>query len=163
MQNQFEENIVFNPLFGAILLWEFTRKYETYRPEPAAPTLLVMMPVLPILFNQASSQKLRGMRFESGLAKVLADCPTFAFNLTQRIREFAPVSLAAINLACAGGLLQRVPLTDSISFATSARTLPGSVRSDGVPGAIALAARRLGAFFREETPLQIEAKLGILL
>lgn len=159
----FEERLVQNPLLGASLLWEFTRKYETHGNVAQGASLLVLIPVLPLLLHRASAEKLRGMQFDSGLAKLLIEFPTIRFDLQRRIAAFSALSLSSLNLACAAGLLRRMPLVAAPVFMTMATKLPPQVIAKGTPAVMKLAARRLGAFFRDETLFQIEAKLGIIL
>ncbi len=159
----FEEAIVYNPMVGAVALWEFTRKYETHRHSTEGVNLLAIMPVLPILMQRAAAEKLSGMRFESGLAKFLIEHPIVKVELQERLAAFSALSLSSLNIACAAGLLERMPAIARPLFITRAKNLPGEIRLQGAPAVIALAARRLGAFFRDETLFQIEAKLGVIL
>lgn len=163
MLRDFEERLVQNPLLGAGLLWEFTRKYETHRSVAQGASLLVLMPVIPILLHRASAEKLKGMQFDSGLAKLVVEYPTMKFELQRRIAAFSALSLSSLNVACAVGLLQQMPLVTGPVFVTKIARLPEQVRAKGTPAVMSLAARRLGAFFRDETLFQIEAQLGIVL
>jgi hypothetical protein len=158
-----EERLIQNPLTGAVVLWEFTRKYETHRNTAQGATLLLLMPVLPIVFQRGPAEKLRGMHFDSGLAKFLEEAPTVRADLQRRVAEFSSFTLSSINVACASGLLRRMPLVTTPTFVTRLPNLPAQVVAKGTPATLSLAARRLGAFFRDETVFQMETKLGIVL
>ncbi len=161
MQAGFEEQIVANPLWGGISLWEFTRQYESHRVPVRYPSLILLLPVLPILLHRPSAQRLKRMYFDSGLTKFLVDDPTIILNLQDRMIAFASTTLRSINIACASGLLEKVDSTVGISFRCKLQALPNAIQPDGIAKVTAQAARRLGAFFRDETALQLEAKLRI--
>jgi len=161
MQAHFEEQIVANPLWGGIALWEFTHQYESHRVPIRYPSLLLLLPVLPILLHRPSAKRLKGMFFDSGLAKFLVDDPTLILNLQDRMAAFAPTTLRSLNIACAARLLEKVDTPAGLSFRCKSQSLPNSIQPNGIARVTALAARRLGAFFRDETALQLEAKLRI--
>lgn len=161
MQAHFEEQIVANPLWGGIALWEFTHQYESHRVPIRYPSLLLFLPVLPILLHRPSARRLQRMLFDSGITKFLVDDPTVILNLQDRITAFAPTTLRSINIACAAGLLEKIDSAAGISFRCKLQSLPNPIQPNGIAKVTALAARRLGAFFRDETPLQLEAKLRI--
>ena len=163
MLADFEERLIQNPLTGAVVLWEFTKKFETHRSTAQGVSLLLIMPVLPIIFQSTYADKLKGMQFESGLAKLLDEAPTVRVDLQRRVAAFSALTLASINVACAAGLLQRMPSVTAPVFVTRIPRLPGELVPKGPSAVLGLAARRLGAFFRDETVLQVETKLGIVL
>ena len=90
------------------------------------------------------------MKFDSGLAKVIHDVPTFTIGLQERMALHARTTLSSLNVACASGLLQRAPQSKELSFLPKIQTLPGAIQPTGVPLQMAAAARRLGAFFEEK-------------
>ena len=162
MKQDFEQMIVNNPMLGSLALWEFTSKFEAFRKPAAHPTLFHYLPVLPLALSRPTATKLKTMQFESGLPKLLADDPLLIVRLQERMVALAPVTLKSINVACASGLLGKTD-ADVMSFTCKLKTLPPSIQPEGIANAVTLAARRLGAFFRVESLLRLQALLRISL
>ncbi|WP_345772317.1 three component ABC system middle component [Azospirillum baldaniorum] len=163
MRIDFEERIVRNPVLGAVMLWSFVFQHEQRESAPEPPNIPMLMPVLPIVLHQASTAKLKGMRFDSGLAKAILDTPTMRAGLQERIIAFAPLTLSSLNIACAAGLLRRSTRTSQIAFQTAVSRLPTEIAPEGVVRDMANAAKRLGAFFADESVVQLQMELGIRL
>jgi hypothetical protein len=103
------------------------------------------------------------MQFESGLTKFLADDPTIVVDLQDRIAAWTAATLQSINIGCAAGLFEKVIGVNGLEFKSSVKALPSAIQPEGITNTKALAARRLGAFFRDESLVQIQSKLRISL
>ncbi len=147
MLPDFEKAILGNPVLGAICIWEFIRKFETHRTPVEHPSLLHLLPVMPIILRRQSCEALKTMQFGSGLAKFLANDPTLIVDLQERIAAWSDSTLRSINIGCASGLFVASAQNGELQLKSIAKTLPVEIQPEGTAQEKTLASRRLGAFF----------------
>ena len=162
MRMDFEERVVLNPVLGAVVLWSFISEYQKRSGSAHPPDLVLLLLVLPVVLHATSTEKLKRMRFDSGLAKAVAELPAICGGLRERVASYAPLTFTSLNVACASRLLERIPASNPPAFRIGTK-LPAPIRPKGVAYDMASAARRLGAFFVRGTISQVQAQLGISL
>lgn len=104
MRTDFEERILRNPAFGAILLWRFSRAF--YSEAGRAPTLAHAALAMPLLFHRPTVRRLHRMNFGSGLIHAVASTVDITTDLQRRVVETTPVLLRSVQTACSSGLLE---------------------------------------------------------
>jgi hypothetical protein len=162
MRVDFEERILRNPALGATLLWQFSRSYVDHRDDGHAPNLSFLLLPLPMLLHGPTMQKIKGMRFESGLLKAVIDQPEIMHGLQHRVERMASTSLSSLSLACAAQLLIREEGYGFPSFRPHNAKLPPALRSTAaIVGDMTNAARRIGAWFAHDGLQAVCFRLGI--
>ena len=147
MQVDFEERVLRNPALGAVLVAEFAESFAEHAVEGSAPTLPHVLVGLPMLFHEPTVQRIHRMRFESGLARALAEQPLISLGLQQRVTRMKSNSLEALAVGCAAGLLEREGGHGFPAFRATRKRLPAFDVTNPTVGPMAKAGRRLGAWF----------------
>lgn len=118
--------------------------------------------VLPMMFHQATVEKLRNMKFDSGLERALIETPAIRLGLHERVLEFANLSLQSLFWAHSLGW---ITFAQSCTIQTGSTGLPVSVRV-GLAATVKAkvqAAGRLGMWFQQYDSPVLFRLLGILL
>ena len=94
-----EHDIVQNVTIGALALHRFTSKYFSEKQNVSGPALALAMPVLPIVFHQASLKSISTKRFEGGFFNSLNAYRELPAGLQQRMEDMAEQTFRSLNLA----------------------------------------------------------------
>ena len=94
-----EHDIVQNVTIGALALHRFTSKYFSEKQSVGGPALALAMPVLPIVFHQASLKSISTKRFEGGFFNSLNGYRELPAGLQQRMEDMAEQKFRSLNLA----------------------------------------------------------------
>lgn len=153
MQTDFEERILRNPAFAAILLWRFARAFHSE--SGRSPTLAHAALAMPLLFHRQTVKRLHRMNFGSGLIHAVASTIDITTDLQRRAIETTPILLRSLQTACSSGLLQCHRSHDALPTLHPNRTSNIGVLEPTAEGAghMVDTARRLGVWFAR-MPLQ---------
>jgi hypothetical protein len=154
-----EEIVLRNPALGARAFWHFSYAYSV-RGKGAPPELPHFLLAAGMLYHRSSVQKIKGMNFDSGLLKAVSDRPDIVAGLQYRMESYARETFVALQVGTASGLLLREGGSEFPAFRALGMDLPLSLRDgSGHVNEIFLAAKRLGAWFGNETLEAIQRRL----
>lgn len=112
-----EYDIVQNHILGAHLLREFVRFYQNNSEGNIGPTLVLTMPVLPIVLNEVARKSISKRRFiEGGLSKTILEDKTLYSGLQDRMQKMADQTLKSLSLAFTLQLLSYNQETSELSM-----------------------------------------------
>lgn len=156
MTPDFEERVVSNPAFGALLTRVFCEAFEGKRAGRDSASIGQILIALPMLFHRPTVNHVKAMQFDTGLAKAVAERTAIVTGLQGRVMRLAPASLNAIAVACSAGLLSSSGEAPGIYRVTQRplRAHPASIEVDDA----LKAAKRLGSWFSLE-PLPVLCRL----
>lgn len=156
-----EEVILRNPALGARTFWQFANAYsEGKTGDP--PSLPVFLVAAGMLYHRSSVQKIKGMKFESGLLKAVSDRPDIVAGLQYRIESYAREALEALQVGVSSGLLLREGGEGLPAFRAIGPALPLAIRdASGHVNEMFLAAKRLGTWFATESLQSLQRRLII--
>lgn len=161
MKLDHEDIILRNPALGARAFWHFSNAYSV-RGNGNPPELPLFLLTSGILYHRSSVQKIKGMNFDSGLLKAVSDRPDIIAGLQYRMESYARDSFAALQVGTSAGLLLREGGTDFPAFRAQGLNLPTALRdAEGHVNEIFLAAKRLGAWFANESLEAIRYRLRV--
>ena len=95
-----EYDVVQNHILGAHILREFVRYYQNNSADKTGPTLVLTMPVLPLVLNEAARNSISKRRFiEGSLSKTILEEKTLYAGLQDRMQKMADQTLQSLSLA----------------------------------------------------------------
>lgn len=151
MEMDFEERILFNAAFGALVLWQFSKSYFDARDQVEGPDLPLLHLVLPLVYHRRSAEILKGVFFDGGLLRALNRVSDLHANLPKRSEALALCTRNSLNLACASGLLRVEPTATWPGFLPGRKTLPKPLNpAEDSHRAILATAKRLGHWMAQE-------------
>ena len=157
--NEFE--IIQNDLVGVHALHEFIRSF-TENNKGTGPKIYWLFPVLPILFNEESTELIYSRNFNQGsFAKVINEKNDLFITLQKRMEEFSPKTFNCIYIASNSRLFSydtgtaRVFLLRDNSIAANLKGLGNDYQK------IILAAKRLGTWFSKMSEDELLIYLNI--
>lgn len=101
-----EFDIVQNRAIGAHSLYEFVRSFQSYHEKNDGPCFELLMPVLPIVFNERIKKAICKRSYtEGGLINVLTEDKTIFNNLQETMIQMYELSLDSVSLAFSSGLI----------------------------------------------------------
>jgi hypothetical protein len=157
MTEDFEESVLANPAFGALLIREFCTAFTAKAASSNdAANLGHILIAVPMLVHRPTVEKTRGMWLDTGLAKAVSDDANIVVGLQHRVMEGASSTLASLAVACASRLVVEATARPfHYRPVITARTF----KSPPAPVADAVkAAKRLGSWFALE-PLSVTCRL----
>ncbi|WP_165748440.1 three component ABC system middle component [Cellulophaga sp. Z1A5H] len=154
-----EYDVMHNNVLGAHSLWEFVKFYSSYHSTKKNPDLLLLMPVLPIVFNKTSCELICRRNFNPGsLINTLIEDKGIFIGLQKRMEDMSDTTFNSLRIAFAANLLS-INNNDfkigSLSQANPSLQLPQDYNN------IILASKRLGAWFAKYEISQITNYLNI--
>jgi len=151
MDLDFEERILFNGVFGASVLWQFSRSFFDAREQLEGPDFPLLHLVLPLAYHRRSADALKDLFLNGGLLRALSRVPDLHADMSKRAEELAGCTRTSLNLACASGLLRAEQSETWPSFLPGCKTLPGQLypAQDSLR-AILATAKRLGHWMAQE-------------
>lgn len=115
-----------------------------------------------MLFHAASVEKIRAMKFDSGLLKAISDVPELVAGGQSRLEAALPTCLQALQLGVAAGIIQRESGHGLPTFLALGTNLPKALRdTDAASGPGISAARRLGAWFARDDLAIVRGRMGV--
>jgi len=139
-----EAELVQNAALGAVVLWAFSNEYCDQKLRRSGPPLPYLLPVLPMVFHAETVENISRRHFDGGLLLALAENRTLTLDLNERVQNFAPQTMKALNLAFATGLLSYN--RESGEIWAERRGIPSLGKSPEIKPIIA-SAERLGYWF----------------
>lgn len=100
-----EHDIIQNVGIGALALHKFSHNYYVSTQNSQAPSLALVMPVLPILFNKYSLDAIYRRDYEGGFYNALTNNRDIPAGLQERMEEMADHTFRSLNVAYATGIL----------------------------------------------------------
>ncbi|ANM27607.1 MULTISPECIES: three component ABC system middle component [unclassified Rhizobium] len=161
MREDHEESILRNPAYLACLLWNLARSFSD-NGSGRSPNLTHMVIGTSMLFHAASVEKIRAMKFDSGLLKALSDVPELVAGGQTRLEAALPTCLQALQLGVAAGIIRRESGDGLPTFLALRTNLPKALRdAEAATGPGISAARRLGAWFAREDLAIVRGRMGV--
>lgn len=106
MNNIYDYNIYQNYAIGAHVLWEFSRTYQEFHTKKSSPTLLITLPVLPLVFNKRATDAIKNRSYKEGsLYKTITENKDIYSGLQERMENSVDLTFKSINIAIASKLL----------------------------------------------------------
>lgn len=139
-----ETELVQNAALGAVILWTFTEEYCDQCRRQSGPSLQLVLPVLPMVLDQETTESIYRRRFDGGLFLALAENRTLTLDLQYRTQISIPQTMQALNLAFATRLLSY--RKDEGILWSERRTAP-ELKSNSEVRPLLAAAKRLGYWF----------------
>jgi len=140
-----EYDVVQNHVLGAHILREFVKYYQRYSEDKAGPTLVLIMPVLPLVLNKAATTSISKRHFiEGSLTKTITEDKTLYTGLQDRMEKMANQTFHSLSMAFSLNLLAYDQKTTLVIVVNKA-----SPQMDGAQNYREMlnAARRLGCWF----------------
>ncbi len=103
MRIDFEERILLNPAFGAVLAWRFARSY--FEVGAQAPNLVHLTLAMPLAVHRPTVRKVHRMDFASGLLHAVASSVDITSDLQARTEQTMPFVLQSLAVATASDLI----------------------------------------------------------
>ncbi|MFD2866902.1 three component ABC system middle component [Mucilaginibacter antarcticus] len=104
MINEFE--IFQNKAIGAHIIWEFSKNYQMHHREKASPSLVEVMPVLPLCLNKRVVSGIKERNFKGGsLLRAIDENKDLFSGLQERMEDMAPLTLQSIYIGAISGLI----------------------------------------------------------
>lgn len=103
MRIDFEERILRNPAFGAVLTWRFARSY--FEVDGRAPSLAHLTLAMPLALHRPTVRKVHRMNFASGLIHAVASSVDITSELQERTQQTMPIVLQSLAVAAASELV----------------------------------------------------------
>lgn len=142
-----EFELMQNHILGAHALREFVRFYETVHADKIGPSLFLIMPVLPLVFNRTSTRSISNRHFiEGSIYKALREDKTLFVGLQSRMEKMATQTMNSLYMASSLGLLEYDPLTTKVTLAYSGNPSQNFSEDYSI---IIKSARRLGSWFAQ--------------
>lgn len=161
MREDHEEIVLRNPALGARAFWHLARSFAD-RAEGRAPDLPHFALAAGMLFHRGTVDKIKSMKFESGILKAVADRPDIVAGLQARIEAGLDDALVALQVGTATGILTREGGAGLPSFRAAGTDLPKEIRqAEGHVTAIFAAAKRLGVWFGADSLVTLQSRLGV--
>lgn len=99
-------NIYQNHALGAHAIWEFCKTYEDFHEHKDAPPLLLVLPLLPIVYNKRATEAIKNRNFKEGsLYKVITENKDIYLGLQERMENSIELTFKAISIAAAANLV----------------------------------------------------------
>lgn len=150
-----DDNLVKNSVLACFILTSFTHRYEELTARTLSPDLMKILLVLPIVWHKSSCDAVRKKNTSSSLRSVVLENPVLRTGIQSRIDELAPLSLQALNLACASDLLKR-HMIDGIPHVSSCFSRwPRGSKPTQAPPEMMQAIERLAFWFKENSTAEI--------
>lgn len=159
-KNEIEEyDVMHNNVLGAHSLWEFVRYYNKYHNTSENPDLILLMPILPIIFNGKSCNLICRRNFREGsLIKVLIEDKTIFIGLQKRMEEMSFNTFNSLRIAFSMNLLT---IDKSNSKIISTCSINPNLELSSDYSDIIAGSRRLGAWFAKYDFAQLINYLNI--
>lgn len=158
MQHDHEERILRNPALTARVFWHLARSFGEHS-EGRPVELPQFLVGAAMVSHEATVERTHRMRFDTGLEKAVSECPDMLFGLQARLNDNALPALKGLQVGSSAGILMRVDGRSFPSFAACGTQLPPSLKDSAEPVSRLFAcARRLGAWFAIDDPLQLTAR-----
>ncbi|AYB32513.1 three component ABC system middle component [Chryseolinea soli] len=101
-----EFSIIQNSALGSLALFSFVKEYHYSKDKLEGPTIPLLMPILPIVFNEESNLALsRNQKRLTSYYKTLADCRTIPVGLQKRMEHMYSNTMNSLNIGFATGML----------------------------------------------------------
>ena len=133
-----------NSALGAVILWEFCLHYE--KEKQAGPTLLLVMPILPLIFNAHATSAIFKRKMSGGLFRAINEDRSLVAGLQSRMVKMADQTFESINLGLASGLIGYD--SESAKLATIRKSVPDGFDYSDAEN-MRFAAKRLGIWFAD--------------
>jgi hypothetical protein len=163
MRIDFEEQILRNPAFGAVLTWRFARSY--FEVDAQAPSLVHLVLAMPLALHRPTVRRVHRMNFASGLVHAVASCIDITSDLQARTEHTAPIVLQSLAVAAASDLVAVQRSGRAITEIVPKRL--GSIRAlepiEGSTSDMVDTIRRLGVWFAKIPIQQAGALLRVRL
>ncbi|MGN6264487.1 MAG: three component ABC system middle component [Ginsengibacter sp.] len=154
--------IVQNHALGALAIQSFTKEFYKHTGNRHGPTLPLIMPLLPIVFNEKSSKcfaKIKRITQERFL-NTLSDHRDLSVGLQSRMVNMSEQTFKSLNLAFSLNLVAYQPLSGEIIPVKYLKKQPKLIYGDNQE--IIQAARVVGNWFASYTIEQICISLNIV-
>lgn len=103
MTKLIEPEIIQNDGIAAVVLWAFINEYCAYK--PVGPSILWLMPLLPMVFHKDTVDSICTRHFDGGILLAFSQDRTLSLGLQERMEAMATQTLVALNVALASGLV----------------------------------------------------------
>ena len=95
-----EYDIVQNHILGAHIIREFVRFYQNNSEDNKGPTLVLIMPLLPLVLNKEARSSISNRRFiEGSLVKTILEEKTLYAGLQERMEKMAGQTFQSLSIA----------------------------------------------------------------
>ena len=102
-----EFDVVQNHVLGAHILREFVKFYQRESENEEGPIMALVLPVLPLVLNQAVTKSVSKRHFiEGSLIKTISEDKTLYIGLQARMEKMADQTLASLSMAFSLKLLE---------------------------------------------------------
>jgi hypothetical protein len=154
--NEFE--IFQNKAIGAHAIWEFSKSYKMHNSDSFSPTLLMAMPLLPLVFNRRVVNGIKERNFKEGsLLRALDENKDLFSGLQERMEDMGKLTLESIYLSAVVGLI--IFDRDENIIIPKAKNLPMKLKENLDKNRdyidIINASRRIGAWFGQFSQSEI--------
>jgi ABC-three component (ABC-3C) system Middle Component 3 len=105
MRSTFESDLLRNTTLGAVALWRFAASYHQKTERLYAPSLPLMMVVLPMVFHRRTVEVLADRTRDGALLKALAADRTLTAGLQSRMQSMSDRTLRSLDIAFAAALV----------------------------------------------------------
>ncbi len=99
MSRLIEHDIIQNIGIGALALRHFTEKYFDTNKGLKGPSLVLAMPVLPLLYHEITLHHIMRRNFKGGFFKLLTDYRELPAGLQKRMESMSEQTFKSLNLA----------------------------------------------------------------
>lgn len=145
-----EYDIVQNYVLGAHMLREFVKFYQRSSKENTGPSLVLLMPVLPVVLNKEATMSISKRHFiEGSLIKTLTEDKTLYMGLQERMEKMANQTFQSLSMAFSLNLLAYDNMTTNITVINQSNP-PLTNHSQNYRNMLN-ASRRLGSWFAKLT------------
>lgn len=101
----YEHDIIQNSAVASLALRNFCQSYYDAKDKEQGPPLPLIMPVLPIAFNEYMVSKLHSRNFDGGLFKAITEDATLFMTLQNNMELMYKQTFQALNLCFSTGML----------------------------------------------------------
>jgi len=152
-------NIYQNHALGAHAIWEFCKSYEDFHEHNDAPTLLLLLPLLPIVYNKRATEAIKSRNFKEGsLFKVITENKDIYMGLQERMENSIELTFKAVGIAAAANLI--VYDKDTSQLFVNRKFEPQKINHLDYKDII-LSSKRIGAWFAQLNLQEISTLFNI--
>lgn len=142
-----EFELMQNQVLGAHALREFVKFYQRVHVENIGPSLLLILPVLPLVYNQVSTQSISNKHYiEGSIYKALREDKTLFIGLQARMEKMYEQTLQSVFMAANLGLLEYDVPTTRLTLSNGSNP---SLKFSEDYETILRSSRRLGSWFAQ--------------
>ena len=105
MKLESEAELVQNPALCALIICTFVAEFFSQSKKLKGPTIPLVLPVLPMVIHRETVETLARRHYIDGLQLALAENKTLTLDLQERMEAATELTLSALNIAFASGLL----------------------------------------------------------